>query len=144
MNHDLKFIAVFSTLSALAMALLGVSDIIGVLTTSILGGVISAILTKRRKARENDYPQKWQSIFLCAGISATIFACMLMFKFYLWMAVISITGSPYEVPQVSYLRVFILSFLIVFAALFATLAAFDWEVFGLKPSQEKQDGDRAN
>ncbi|MCC6075599.1 hypothetical protein ACFPTX_06725 [Pseudomonas sp. GCM10022188] len=144
MNHDLKFIVAFSTLSALAMALLGVSDVIGILITSIFGGVISAILTGRRKVRGNDYPQKWQSILLCAGLAAVIFACMLMLKVYLWMAVIGITGSPYDVPQVNYLRVFILSSLIVFAALFATLAAFDWEIFGLKPAQEKQDGDRAN
>lgn len=144
MNHDLKFIATFSSISLFAIALLGVSDVIGILLTGILAGIISAFLTKRRKARGDDYPRKWQSIFLCTGACAAVFGCTLMISVYLLTAAIGITGSPYDVPQVNYLRVFTLSSLIVFAALFATLAAFDWEIFGLKPSQQKQDGDRAN
>ncbi|MGK8710115.1 hypothetical protein QN096_22285 [Metapseudomonas otitidis] len=134
MNHDFKFIAFFVLCAVFAIVLMGVSDVLGILLTGSLGGLLVALSTGRRKVRKRGYPKRWPSLFLCASISAAIFACLLTAKFYIWTLVTSITGSPYDLPyDVSYLRVFTLSSLLLFASLAVTLVVHDfWEFFGLE------------
>lgn len=138
MNHDFKFIAFFALLAVFAITLIGVSDVLGILLTGSLGGLLVALSTGRRKVRRRGYPKRWTSLFLCASVSAAIFACLLTVKFYMWTVAISITGSPYDSPyDVSYLRVFTLSSLLLFASLAVTLVVHDfWEFFGLEQPQQ--------
>lgn len=137
MKHDLAFIAVFSAIAVFAISLLGVSGVFGILMTGCLGGGLAALITGRRKVRSRAYPRKWASIFLCSGMPAVVLACLLMGKVYLWTVAIGITGSPYDVPQVSYPRIFMLASLLAFASLLATLAIHDrWAISGLDPARK--------
>lgn len=133
MQYDIKFIGIFSAVSILAILFFGVSDILGISLTSAVGVVAAVFATKRGNARGRDYQKKWQSIFRCSSLSALVFAAVLTVKISLVMMAIGITGSPYDVPNISLVRVFTLSGLLVFAAVTVLLAGFDWNIFGLKP-----------
>ncbi|MNG23544.1 hypothetical protein D3C84_1081620 [compost metagenome] len=52
------------------------------------------------------------------------------------MMVTGITGSPYDVPDINLVRVFTLSWLLVFTSVTVLLAGFDWNIFGLEPVKE--------
>lgn len=136
MNHDIKFIGIFSAIAILAILVFDVSDILGISLTSAVGVAAAVFSTKRRNARGRDYQGKWQSIFRCAGLSALIFAAVLTVKIYLMMMVTGITGSPYDVPDINLVRVFTLSWLLVFTSVTVLLAGFDWNIFGLEPVKE--------
>jgi hypothetical protein len=136
MQHDIKFIGIFSAVAILAILFFGVSDILGISLASALGVVAAVFATKRRNARGRDYQGKWQSIFRCAGLSALVFAIVLTVKIYLMMVVTGITGSPYDVYDISLVRVFTLSWLLVFTSVTVLLAGFDWNIFGLEPVKE--------
>lgn len=136
MQHDIKFIGIFSAVAILAILFFGVSDILGISLTAAIGVASAVFATKRRNARGRDYQRKWQSIFRCSGFSALIFATVLTVKIYLLMMVTGITGSPYDVPDINLLRVFTLSGLLVFTAVTMLLAGFDWNIFGLEPVKE--------
>jgi hypothetical protein len=136
MQHDIKFIGIFSAVDILAILFLCVSDILGISLASALGVVAAVFATKRRNARGRDYQGKWQSIFRCAGLSALVFAIVLTVKIYLMMVVTGITGSPYDVYDISLVRVFTLSWLLVFTSVTVLLAGFDWNIFGLEPVKE--------
>lgn len=132
MQHDIKFIGIFSAIAILAILFFGVSDILGISLTAAIGVASAAFATKRRNARGVDYQGKWQSIFRCSGLSALIFAILLTVKIYLIMVVTGISGSPYDVPDINLLRVFTLSGLLVFTVVTVLLAGFDWNIFGLE------------
>jgi small-conductance mechanosensitive channel len=136
MQHDIKFIGIFSAVAILAILFFGVSDVLGISLTSAAGVVVAVFATKRRNARGRDYQGKWQSIFRCSGLSALVFATVLTVKIYLVMVVTGITGSPYDVPDISLVRVFALSGLLVFTSVTVLLAGFDWNIFGLEPVKE--------
>lgn len=136
MQHDIKFIGIFSAIAILAILFLGVSDVLGIFLTSTVGVAAGVFATKRRTARGQDYQGKWQSIFRCSGLSALIFAVLLTVKIYLMMVATGITGSPYDVPDINLLRVFTLSGLLVFTVVTVLLAGVDWNIFGLEPVKE--------
>lgn len=136
MQHDIKFIGIFSAATILAILFFGVSDVLGISLTSVIGVVAAVFATNRRNARGRYYQGKWQSIFRCSGLSALIFATVLTVKIYLLMMVTGISGSPYDVPDINLLRVFTLSGLLVFTAVTVLLAGFDWNIFGLEPVKE--------
>jgi hypothetical protein len=136
MQHDIKFIGIFSAIAILAILFFGVSDLLGISLTSAVGVAAAVLSTKRRNARGRDYQGKWQSIFRCSSLSALVFAVVLTVKISLVMMAIGITGSPYDVPDISLVRVFILSWLLVFASVTVLLAGFDWNIFGLEPVKE--------
>jgi len=136
MSHDIKFIGIFTAISILAILFFGVSDILGISITSALGVAAAVFATKRRNARGRGYQGKWQSIFRCASLSALVFAIVLTVKIYLMMVVTGITGSPYDVSDISLIRIFTLSGLLVFTAVTVLLAGFDWNIFGLEPVKE--------
>jgi hypothetical protein len=132
MQHDLKFIGIFSAFATLAILFLGVSNVLGITLTSIIGVAAAAFLTKRRNARSWDYQGKWLSIFRCSSLSALVFAFVLTIKISLWMMAIRVTGSPYDVPDISLVKVFVLSYLLVFTSVTVLLAGLDWNILGLK------------
>lgn len=60
MQHDIKFIAVFSAVALLAVIFFGVSDFLGISLTAALGVAAAVFATKRRNTRGRDYQGKWQ------------------------------------------------------------------------------------
>lgn len=135
--QDVFFITIFSALAIVAVILLGISDILGILLTGCIGGLIAALAAGRRKAYGREAAGKWKSIFLCSGISALNISLVLISKVYIWNVITGITGSPYDMYQINYLRVFLLTGALSFFSLVATLAIHDHShVFGLDPVEK--------
>lgn len=137
MQHDIKFISIFSAVALLAIVFFRVSDILGISLTAAVGVAVAVFSTRRRNARGRDYQGKWQSIFRCSGLSAMVFATVLTVRISLMIVVIDITGSPYDVPDINLVRAFTLSGVLVFTVVTVLLAGFDWNIFGLEPVKEK-------
>ncbi|UVJ44218.1 hypothetical protein NVV94_00955 [Pseudomonas sp. LS1212] len=126
MRHDIKFISIFVILETFAIMFVGVYDVFDIILASVLGTLAAALISNRKKTRRLYYRGQAETTFLCSGILATLFS--IIYNASLFLTLISISGSPFDVPFVSLLEIFLQCWVVVFLSTSCVIALFDWHV----------------
>ncbi|MGP0173840.1 hypothetical protein ACSVIJ_18435 [Pseudomonas sp. NCHU5208] len=124
-KQNLLFILTFFVIALVAITFFGVSDVLGIILTSCIGGLMSSLITGRRKVYDWEAFGNLKVVLLPSTISAAIMAVLLAAKFYILTMAVGITGSPYEVYQINFFRVVLITWSLSFVSLALTLMAHD-------------------
>lgn len=137
-KQNLLFVSAFAVIALIAIMFFGVSDVLGICVASCVGGVISSLMTGARKAFSWESSGAFKVVLLPSSVSAVVMAFLLMAKFYILTAAIGITGSPYDVYDINYFRVALITWGLSFVTLVVTLLAYD-KFHQSSPSVSGQD-----
>jgi hypothetical protein len=96
----------------------------------------AALISNRKNTRQLDCRGPAKATFVCAGILATLFSVIFNARLYLALIFVGITGSPFDVPAVNLLKVFVQCWVIVFAS--ASFVIFIYDSQGLKAPPEAE------
>jgi hypothetical protein len=136
MRHDIKLISMFVALEISAFIIFEIYALTDIILASALGTLAAALISNRKNTRQLDCRGPAKATFVCAGILATLFSVIFNARLYLALIFVGITGSPFDVPAVNLLKVFVQCWVIVFAS--ASFVIFIYDSQGLKAPPEAE------
>ena len=119
MPKSLKFLGFFMLFFIPVFAVVGGASLLGVALSSAF-----CTFAAEKLSQSITQVKRWRQIVFCAGICAAIAATFFCLRMYLLAMVIGVTGSPYEVPDINYLRIFLLVFISALIPTAAVLTVF--------------------
>ena len=126
MQTNTLFYVIYSALAMLANLFLPVSTLLGIAMAAALTVCVPILLVGHNQKHFNSIRINWTSSLGCSLVLGVIFTATFTAKMYLLTIVASITGSPYNVPEVNFERLFLLCLVAASTANVCIFFAYDF------------------
>ncbi len=108
MQTNFLFYVIYAVTAIMANLFLPGSTLLEVAVVSALTVFVPIALVGHNQKQLRSIRQNWASSLGCSLVLAALYAVLCAVKVYMFTIVLSITGSPYNVPAVDFERVFLL------------------------------------
>ena len=99
---------IYAVMAVIANLFLPGSTLLGVAVVSALTVFVPIALVGHNQKQLRSIRQNWASSLGCSLILGVLYAVLYAAKVYMFTIALSITGSPYNVPAVDFVRIFLL------------------------------------